>query len=137
MEAFVCQNTLHVPDPEHRLFAPFLFVANENRLQADVGDTGKTPEHGPGHRLLQVEHVAAITTDATHLSQRTITADEVTHLKGFESFTCQSVSHPLLDFHSVSDFERLDDIVVADIEVDDKKERRKKWPTWSWTWTGG
>ena len=49
----------------------------------------------------------------------------------------QSVSHPLLDFHSVSDFERLDDIVVADIEVDDKKERRKKWPTWSWTWTGG
>ena len=34
-----------------------------------------------------------------------------------------------------------DDIVVADMDVDkvadmvaNKKRKRKKWPTWSWTW---
>ena len=76
-EAFVCHETLCVPDPETRFTAPLLHVVNEENLEADVGDARETPENHPGHRLLEGEHISTITTDATHLSKWTMVANKL------------------------------------------------------------
>ena len=81
MEPLIRQKSLDVPDPEESVPAPFLFVANENCLETDVGDAGKAPEQNPGHCLLQAEDISTIPTDATHLSQWTKAAYEPAHLR--------------------------------------------------------
>ena len=81
METFICHEALHVPDPEKSFTAPLLLVADEERLEADVGDAGEAPEDDPGHRLLEGEHVPSVSPDAAHPSQWTILPHEPTLLK--------------------------------------------------------